>query len=37
MREAILRRQRAERQAFEDLLAALLRAWHSHFDFNAKG
>jgi hypothetical protein len=30
IREAILRRRREERQAFEDLLSALLRAWHSH-------
>jgi hypothetical protein len=30
MREAILRRRQEERQAFEDLLSALLRAWHSH-------
>lgn len=29
VREAIPRR-REERQAFEDLLSALLRAWHSH-------
>jgi hypothetical protein len=36
-REAVLRRRRDERQAFEDLLDTLLRAWHSHFDFNAKG
>jgi hypothetical protein len=34
MREAILRR-RQEREAFEDLLSALLSAWHAHFDFNA--
>jgi hypothetical protein len=30
MQETILRRRREERQAFEDLLSALLRAWHSH-------
>ena len=30
IRETILRRRRQERQAFEDLLSALLRAWHSH-------
>src|SRR5262245_54192422 len=35
MRDVILRRRQEERQAFEDLLSALLRAWHSHFGFDA--
>jgi len=35
MRETILRRRREEREAFEDLLTALIRAWHAHFGYEA--